>query len=77
LQEEETRGGLEKDLEAVLKVTACHGAIRSGRALSNEEMTGLLREMDGEGFFYTCPHGRPACREIETPQLEKMFMRKS
>ncbi len=77
LQEEETRRGLEKDLEAVLKVIACHGAIRSGQALSNEEITGLLREMDGEGFFYTCPHGRPACREIETPQLEKMFMRKS
>lgn len=69
--------GIGKDIEAVLKVTACHGALRSGQELSTEEMTALLEEMEGEGFFYTCPHGRPACREIDTPQLEKMFMRKS
>ncbi|NIO05143.1 MAG: DNA mismatch repair endonuclease MutL [Proteobacteria bacterium] len=77
LIEEEARSGIEKDIEAVLKVTACHGAIRSGQPLSKEEMRALLEDMKEEGFFYTCPHGRPACREIDTLQLEKMFMRKS
>ncbi len=77
LIEQEARSGIDKNIEAVLKVIACHGAIRSGQPLSKEEMRALLEEMKEEGFFYTCPHGRPACREIDTLQLEKMFMRKS
>jgi len=74
---EEARGGIDKALERVLKVTACHGAIRSGQTLSRDEMTTLLQEMEEEGFFQTCPHGRPACVEIGFAQMEKMFMRSS
>jgi DNA mismatch repair protein MutL len=77
LMGEDARAGIEKDIEAVLKVTACHGAIRSGQALSREEISALLEDMEREEFFLTCPHGRPACREIDVLQLEKMFMRKS
>lgn len=77
LMAEETRGGIGKNVDVVLKVAACHGAIRSGEILSIEEMTALLQDMEGEGFFYNCPHGRPACNEIDISQLEKMFMRKS
>lgn len=75
LMGEEARGGIGKGIETVLKVTACHGAIRAGQILSKEEMTMLLEEMEEEGFFHTCPHGRPACVEIGLPQLEKMFIR--
>ncbi len=74
---EEAHGNIGESIEAVLKVTACHGAIRSGQTLSKEEMAGLVEAMEGEKFFYTCPHGRPVCREIKIPQLERMFMRKS
>jgi len=74
---EETQGGMVKDIDTALKVTACHGSIRSGQALSMGEMTMLLNEMEEEGFFQTCPHGRPACIQIGLSELEKMFGRKS
>lgn len=77
LMTEEAQGGMETAIETVLKVTACHGAIRSGQILSGQEMTMLLEEMEEEGFFDTCPHGRPACIEIALPELEKMFRRSS
>lgn len=77
LMAEEVGGGIAKGIETVLKVTACHGAMRSGQALSREEMTMLLEEMEAEGFLQTCPHGRPACVEIGLSQLAKMFMRSS
>jgi DNA mismatch repair protein MutL len=74
---ESGRSGVENVVETALKVTACHGSIRSGQSLSMEEMVMLLEEMEKEGCFSTCPHGRPACVEIGLPQLEKMFMRSS
>jgi DNA mismatch repair protein MutL len=70
-------GGMGKGIEMVLKVTACHGAIRSGQALTREEIVMLLKGLEQEGFTQTCPHGRPACVEIGAAELEKMFMRSS
>lgn len=72
---EEVRGGTGESMETALKVTACHGAIRAGQVLSEEEMAMLLEEMEEEGFFHTCPHGRPACVEIGLRELERMFKR--
>jgi DNA mismatch repair protein MutL len=74
---EDGRGEIRTPLEAALKVTACHGAIRAGKSLSMKEMTSLLTEMEEEGFHRTCPHGRPAWVEISQHDLEKMFMRSS
>ncbi|MBW2120367.1 MAG: DNA mismatch repair endonuclease MutL [Deltaproteobacteria bacterium] len=76
LAQEEARGG-EAAFETVLKVAACHGAIRAGQVLSHEEMTRLVEEMEKEGFFFTCPHGRPACLEIGLPELARRFKRSS
>ena len=74
---EETRGETREHLDTMLKVTACHGAIRAGKSLSMEEMTSLLAQMEKEGFIRTCPHGRPAWVEISRRDLDKMFMRSS
>jgi DNA mismatch repair protein MutL len=77
LMEEETSAYGEKKFESVLKVTACHGAIRAGKELSKEEMTRLTQEMEKQEFFQTCPHGRPAFVQVALPQLERMFKRSS
>ncbi len=77
LTSEEAQDDMGKGIDTALKVTACHGSIRSGQALSMEEMTMLLKEMEQEGFSQTCPHGRPACIQIGLSELEKRFMRKS
>jgi len=74
---EETRSEIGEHVETMLKVTACHGAIRAGKSLSMEEMVSLLAQMESEGFIRTCPHGRPAWVEISRRDLEKMFMRSS
>jgi DNA mismatch repair protein MutL len=77
LVEEDARGGAAKPIETAIRLTACHGAIRAGRTLSHQEMLALVEEMEEEGFFSTCPHGRPACIEIDLPRLDKMFGRSS
>ena len=74
---EEGRGGIEKGIEMMLKVTACHGAVRSGQELSTKEMVRLIEDMEQEGCLQTCPHGRPSCVEIGLNHLEKMFSRSS
>ena len=68
--QEETR------TERVLTIMACHGAIRANRVLKDEEMRGLLHDLEEIEFAPTCPHGRPIFSEIDYPQLDKMFKRR-
>ena len=62
--------------EKILMIMACHGAIRANRALQDEEMQALLRDLGEIDFASTCPHGRPIFSEIDYPQLDKLFRRK-
>jgi len=68
--QEETR------TERILTIMACHGAIRANRVLKDEEMRGLLHDLEEIEFASTCPHGRPIFSEIDYPQLDKMFKRR-
>jgi len=61
--------------DGCLMLMACHGAIRAGQRLSQEEMTHLLRELEGMDLPTHCPHGRPICREVTYDELERMFKR--
>lgn len=54
---------------------ACHGAIKAGDPLSQEEMRVLVRELELTRRPYTCPHGRPAIVHINSKQLAKQFGR--
>jgi len=54
---------------------ACHGAIRSGQKLSDDEMRGLVRQLEQVANPHTCPHGRPTMIHLSSGQLAKEFGR--
>ena len=54
---------------------SCHGSIRAGQQLSNDEMRELIRELEQTKQPRTCPHGRPTMMHLSSHQLEKEFGR--
>ena len=75
LMQEESQLTSEKGLERVLTIMACHGALRAGQALSREEMTSLLNQLEEMHLPTHCPHGRPILKKFSDYELERMFKR--
>lgn len=67
---------LEDKQTAILKLMACHGAVKAGDRLSSSEMNGLLRDLYKTTNPLTCPHGRPTMVKLTQADLEKMFGRR-
>ena len=55
---------------------ACHGAIRAGKTLSQEEMRELVTQMEGSEAPSTCPHGRPTMIHMSAETLAREFGRR-
>ncbi|MHC4480885.1 MAG: DNA mismatch repair endonuclease MutL [Planctomycetota bacterium] len=55
---------------------ACHGAIRAGKTLSQEEMRELVTQMEGSEAPNTCPHGRPTMIHMSGEMLAREFGRR-
>jgi DNA mismatch repair protein MutL len=68
-------GVLQDKLDHVFATMACHGAIRAGRTLNQEEMENLLEQMDEFAFSSFCPHGRPVHFQMTLTEIEKEFKR--
>jgi DNA mismatch repair protein MutL len=51
------------------------GAIKAGRALSQQEMEELIRQLEACAAPRTCPHGRPTMIHLSAEQLAKEFGR--
>ena len=66
---------LEEEITSILSRTACHGSIRSGRRLNQEEMNALLREMEVTPYSGQCNHGRPTYIELKLKDIERLFGR--
>jgi DNA mismatch repair protein MutL len=58
-----------------LTIMACHGAIRAGHRLSQQEMTNLVKQLFCTSLPTNCPHGRPTMRRFSLQELEKSFRR--
>jgi DNA mismatch repair protein MutL len=59
-------------IDTALATMACHGAIRSGDALSPTEQAELLRSLDAiDDFRGHCPHGRPIVMELPFTELAR------
>jgi DNA mismatch repair protein MutL len=61
--------------EKIAQSLACHGAVRAGQQLSNEEMRELIMQLEQTKQPRACPHGRPTMIHLSAHQLEKEFGR--
>jgi DNA mismatch repair protein MutL len=68
----EERGKWEEKIVASI---ACHGAIKAGQSLSDDEMRSLVRQLEQTANPWTCPHGRPTVIKLSAAQLEREFGR--
>ncbi len=66
---------LEEKIEGIISRIACHGSVRSGRKLNANEMSALLRKMEGTPYSNQCNHGRPTFIELKLTEIEKLFER--
>lgn len=54
---------------------ACHGAVKSGDALTAAEMAEIIRQLEACDLGRTCPHGRPTMIHLSQDQLAREFGR--
>ncbi len=71
--EARTRGG--EALDTILATMACKAAVKSGDALSDGEIRGLLERMAKADLFSHCPHGRPVVKIFTAAEIKKWFDR--
>jgi DNA mismatch repair protein MutL len=67
--------GIQDTIDTCLVLMACHGAIRANQSLSEEEMNGLIEQLDHCDQPFNCPHGRPTWVSWSSGFLEKSFGR--
>ena len=67
--------GLHKALEQCCQIIACHGAIRANQQLTDQQISGLLEQLDTCDNPSHCPHGRPTWIKWGQTELEKLFKR--
>jgi DNA mismatch repair protein MutL len=73
--EEEQDLSKDKAMDRLLTVMACHGAIRAGKRLSEQEMVSLVTQLQETDLPTNCPHGRPILKQFSFYEIEKMFKR--
>ncbi len=62
-------------MEKVTMSMACHGAVRAGQTLTDDEMRELVRQLEQVSVPHTCPHGRPTMIHFGSGQLRREFGR--
>ncbi len=67
-------GGTDRE-EKIAVTVACHGGIRSGQSLTEDEMRELVRQLEQTDNPHTCPHGRPTMIHLSSGQLAREFGR--
>ncbi len=55
---------------------ACHGAVKAGQVLTDDEMRQLVRQLEQIATPHTCPHGRPTMVRLSLGQLGSEFGRR-
>ncbi|MDM8001253.1 MAG: DNA mismatch repair endonuclease MutL [Dehalococcoidia bacterium] len=71
--DDEAAGASEE--ERIARSLACHGSVRAGQLLSQEEMGELIRQLEKTASPRTCPHGRPTMIHLSAGRLEREFGR--
>ena len=76
LSEFEESLSLKEKLEEVCGTIACHGSVRAGRILNQQEMNVILRNMEATAYSGQCNHGRPTYVKLNLADIEKLFGRR-
>jgi len=71
--DDETAGADEE--QRIARSLACHGSVRAGQVLSQDEMRELIRQLEKTASPRTCPHGRPTMIHLSAGRLEREFGR--
>lgn len=71
----EHEGATVKPEETIARSVACHGSVRAGQTLTQEEMRELVRQLEATRSPRTCPHGRPTMIHLSANRLEREFGR--
>jgi DNA mismatch repair protein MutL len=58
-------------VDLVLATMACHGSVRAGDELADDEARAILRALDAVEFAGHCPHGRPIVWSMRWTELER------
>ena len=62
--------------ERIAVSIACHGAVKAGQVLADDEMRELVRQLERASLPHTCPHGRPTMIRLSLGQLRGEFGRR-
>jgi DNA mismatch repair protein MutL len=62
--------------ERLVRLVACHGAIRAGTPLTLEQGRRLLAQLNAATTPLTCPHGRPTVVTFTRTRLKALFSRR-
>lgn len=73
----EEKNSLENLQDDILKLTACHAAVRAGDKLTSLEMEKVIEQWQSSDYPYTCPHGRKICHTISLKELYHYFDRQA
>jgi len=73
--EEERKSKSGKNKDKMLKLIACHSAIKAGDKLSNQEIRRLISDLFKTENPLTCPHGRPTMVKFSDHDFQKLFGR--
>jgi DNA mismatch repair protein MutL len=58
-------------MDELVKLTACHSAVRAGQSLSHEEIREIIVDLSKTKSRYNCCHGRPAMVKINKEDLDR------
>ncbi|MHA2158375.1 MAG: DNA mismatch repair endonuclease MutL [Candidatus Thorarchaeota archaeon] len=58
-------------MDELVKLTACHSAVRAGQTLNVDEIRSLIEDFSKTQGHYTCCHGRPSMIRMRKDNLDK------
>jgi len=67
--------GSHNQVDRLLRLLACHSAVKAGDPLEEEEIEELLRQRDQISSSHSCVHGRPTSLKLSVDELERRFER--
>lgn len=64
-----------KVFDRLLTIMACHGAVRAGMKMTEQEMIRLVEQLEALDLPTHCPHGRPVFKAFTFRELARLFRR--